>query len=109
MRVLKYKPRDSVLLMPVQAMMYRDGSGRVIQLADSGSDAWKADLSRTYAMAACACPPPGPPSGALGSPGGPTPTAPAQAAALSHRELFRMILQNIRSACIPGLWGLSEP
>ena len=70
--------------------MYRDGSGRVIQLADSSSDAWKADLSRTYAMAACACPLPGGPGG-----GNPSATA-APAAPLSHRELFRMILQNIR-------------
>ena len=89
------KPFSKSFLMPVQAMMYRDGSGRLIQLADSGGDAWKADLSRTYAMAACACPPSGPPGD-----GAPT-AAPAPAAPLSHRELFRMILQNIRCARPP--------
>jgi hypothetical protein len=78
-------------------MMYRDGSGRVVQLADSGADAWKADLSRTYAMAACACPPPAaaPRASSLGALAPPAP-------ALAHRELFRMILANIRCAHAPS-------
>ncbi|CAL8468215.1 g7754 [Coccomyxa elongata] len=69
----------------LQAMMYRDSSGRIVQLADASGDTWKADLTRTYAMVSCACPPPGPPPQQQPPP------------SLSHRELFRMILQNIRT------------
>lgn len=71
--------------------MYRDSSGRIVQLADASGDTWKADLTRTYAMVSCACPPPGP------SPQQQPPPS------LSHRELFRMILQNIRCANCPSV------
>ncbi len=82
--------------MWVQAMMYRDSSGRIVQLADASGDTWKADLTRTYAMVSCACPPAGPPPQQQPPP------------SLSHRELFRMILQNIRRASCLSVALISE-
>ena len=76
--------------------MYRDSSGRIVQLADASGDTWKADLTRTYAMVSCACPPAGPPPQQQPPP------------SLSHRELFRMILQNIRRANCLSVALISE-
>ena len=67
--------------------MLRDSSGRIVQLTDPTGDPLKADLSRTYAMVACACPLPH--AGANG----------AVKAKLGHRELFRLLLQNARYTC----------
>lgn len=64
--------------------MLRDSSGRIVQLTDATGDPLKADLSRTYAMVACACPQPS--AGADG----------ALKAKLGHRELLRLLLQNAR-------------
>ena len=66
--------------------MLRDSSGRIVQLTDATGDPLKADLSRTYAMVACACPQPGPRMGSSVTP------------KLTHRELFRHLLQNARHA-----------
>ena len=69
--------------------MLRDSSGRIVQLTDATGDPLKADLSRTYAMVACACPQP---NARVGCP---------IKAKLSHRELFRLLLHNARSVSSP--------
>ena len=71
--------------------MLRDSSGRIVQLTDATGDPLKADLSRTYAMVACACPQPTVRSGA------------ALKAKLVHRELFRLLLQNARYPSHPHI------
>ncbi len=71
--------------------MLRDSSGRIVQLTDATGDPLKADLSRTYAMVACACPQPGPRLGSSVMP------------KLTHRELFRHLLQNARHASLSCL------
>ena len=64
--------------------MLRDSSGRIVQLTDATGDPLKADLSRTYAMVACACPQPGTRPGSAVRP------------KLGHRELIKLLLQNAR-------------
>ena len=71
--------------------MLRDSSGRIVQLTDATGDPLKADLSRTYAMVACACPE------ASARPGK------TVKAKLGHRELFRLLLQNARHDAPPHL------
>lgn len=77
--------------------MLRDSSGRIVQLTDATGDPLKADLSRTYAMVACACPQPGARMASSVTP------------KLTHRELFRQLLQNARHASLspPSTWLLA--
>ena len=69
--------------------MLRDSSGRIVQLTDATGDPLKADLSRTYAMVACACPQGSVRAGSALKP------------RLGHREVFRLLLQNARYAPSP--------
>ncbi len=64
--------------------MGRDGKALTVAGLDPWAESQRLDLVRTYCMAATACPPPTPPS-----------------VAMSTRDLFRLLINVVRSASSP--------